>query len=89
MPTVLVVAHSNSLRALVYHLEMLSTEQLLELDLPTGIPFVYDFVYAGPDDAGQKELRVRQGQGMRFLGDEQEVADAIEKVKKQIKVNVK
>jgi 2,3-bisphosphoglycerate-dependent phosphoglycerate mutase len=39
---VLVVAHGNSLRALVMHLDLLSEEEVLELNIPTGIPLVYD-----------------------------------------------
>jgi 2,3-bisphosphoglycerate-dependent phosphoglycerate mutase len=39
---VLVVAHGNSLRALVMHLDRLSEEEVLELNIPTGIPLVYD-----------------------------------------------
>lgn len=39
---VLVVAHGNSLRALVMHLEHLSQETVLELNIPTGIPRVYE-----------------------------------------------
>jgi len=38
----LVVAHGNSLRALVRHLDGLSDEQVLELNIPTGIPLVYE-----------------------------------------------
>jgi 2,3-bisphosphoglycerate-dependent phosphoglycerate mutase len=40
--TVLVVAHGNSLRALVMHLEKLSREAVLELNIPTGAPLFYD-----------------------------------------------
>lgn len=40
--TVLVVAHSNSLRALVAHLDRLSRDELLELNIPTGMPLRYD-----------------------------------------------
>ncbi len=40
--TVLVVAHSNSLRALVAHLDRLSPEEVLTLNIPTGIPLRYD-----------------------------------------------
>lgn len=38
---VLISAHGNSLRALVMHLENLSKEEVLELNIPTGIPYVY------------------------------------------------
>ncbi|GHG98754.1 2,3-bisphosphoglycerate-dependent phosphoglycerate mutase [Streptomyces lanatus] len=40
--TVLVVAHSNSLRALVAHLDRLTREELLTLNIPTGMPLRYD-----------------------------------------------
>jgi 2,3-bisphosphoglycerate-dependent phosphoglycerate mutase len=40
--TVLVVAHSNSLRALVAHLDRLSPEEVLSLNIPTGSPLRYD-----------------------------------------------
>jgi 2,3-bisphosphoglycerate-dependent phosphoglycerate mutase len=39
---VLVSAHGNSLRALVKHLESLSEEQVVELNIPTGQPYLYD-----------------------------------------------
>ena len=39
---VLVVAHSNSLRALVAHLDGLSEQEVLRLDIPTGMPLRYD-----------------------------------------------
>jgi 2,3-bisphosphoglycerate-dependent phosphoglycerate mutase len=39
--TVLVAAHGNSLRALVMHLDGLSREQVLALNIPTGIPLQY------------------------------------------------
>lgn len=40
--TVLVVAHGNSLRAMVKHLEGISDDAIAELNLPTGVPFVYE-----------------------------------------------
>lgn len=39
---VLVSAHGNSLRALVKHLDGLSAEEVVELNIPTGQPLVYD-----------------------------------------------
>ena len=39
--TVLVVAHGNSLRALVKHLDGISDEDIAALNIPTGIPLVY------------------------------------------------
>ena len=40
--TVLVTAHGNSLRALVKHLDGVSDEDIAELNIPTGIPLVYE-----------------------------------------------
>ena len=39
---ILIVAHGNSLRALVQYLEQLSNEEILQLNIPTGIPLVYE-----------------------------------------------
>ncbi len=40
--TVLVAAHGNSLRSLVMHLDAMTPDQVVELNLPTGEPLVYD-----------------------------------------------
>ena len=40
--TVLVVAHGNSLRALVKHLDGISDTDIAELNIPTGMPLVYE-----------------------------------------------
>jgi 2,3-bisphosphoglycerate-dependent phosphoglycerate mutase len=40
---VLVVAHGNSLRSIVMQLDQLTREQVLELNIATGVPIVYDF----------------------------------------------
>ena len=56
--TVLVVAHGNSLRALVKHLENVSDADIAELNIPTGIPRVYEL------DSSLKALRAP-----RYLGD--------------------
>ncbi|MGH7232401.1 MAG: 2,3-bisphosphoglycerate-dependent phosphoglycerate mutase [Nitrospiraceae bacterium] len=45
--TVLIAAHGNSLRALVMHLDQLTREQVLELNIPTGAPLLYEFDAAG------------------------------------------
>jgi 2,3-bisphosphoglycerate-dependent phosphoglycerate mutase len=39
--TVLVAAHGNSLRALVKHLDRISDADIVELNIPTGVPLVY------------------------------------------------
>ena len=43
----IIAAHGNSLRSLVMHLDNLTREQVLELNIPTGVPLVYEF-----DDKG-------------------------------------
>ena len=44
---VLIAAHGNSLRALVMELEQLSREQVLELNIPTGAPLLYELDKTG------------------------------------------
>src|SRR5487761_2577805 len=61
---VLVVAHGNSLRALVKYLDGISDDEIVGLNIPTGVPFVYEL-----DDA----LRPV---GSRYLGDPARVAAA-------------
>jgi 2,3-bisphosphoglycerate-dependent phosphoglycerate mutase len=41
--TVLIVAHGNSLRALVMHLDGVSEEAISDLNIPTGMPRIYEF----------------------------------------------
>lgn len=45
---VLVSAHGNSLRAIVMHLDQLTKEQVLELNIPNGVPIIYEI-----DEDGQ------------------------------------
>jgi 2,3-bisphosphoglycerate-dependent phosphoglycerate mutase len=68
---VLIVAHGNSLRALVKHLDQISDADILELNIPTGIPLVYDL-----------DERLRPD-GHRYLGDAQAAKDAAEAVARQ------
>ena len=68
---VMIVAHGNSLRALVMMLDGLSAEAIVELNIPTGIPLVYEL-----DDA----LRARSS---RYLGDTAAVSAAAEAVRRQ------
>jgi 2,3-bisphosphoglycerate-dependent phosphoglycerate mutase len=68
---VLVVAHGNSLRALVKMLEGMSERDIVEFNIPTGIPMLYEL------DAS---LAARQ---RRFLGDPAAIAAAQEAVRRQ------
>jgi 2,3-bisphosphoglycerate-dependent phosphoglycerate mutase len=45
--SILVAAHGNSLRALIMELEQLSREQVLELNIPTGAPLLYELDKTG------------------------------------------
>lgn len=45
--TIIVAAHGNSLRALVMTLDQLTKEQVLELNIPTGAPLLYEFDASG------------------------------------------
>ena len=58
---VLVSAHGNSLRALVKHLDGLSDQQVVDLDIPTGVPRVYEL---------NADFTPRSGQ---YLGDPGEI----------------
>uniref|UniRef100_F7GGM3 Phosphoglycerate mutase n=1 Tax=Macaca mulatta TaxID=9544 RepID=F7GGM3_MACMU len=69
---VLIAAHGNSLRGIVKHLEGLSEEAIMELNLPTGIPIVYEL------DKNLKPIKP-----MQFLGDEETVRKAMEAVAAQ------
>ncbi|HLA16991.1 MAG TPA: 2,3-diphosphoglycerate-dependent phosphoglycerate mutase [Candidatus Limnocylindrales bacterium] len=65
---VLVAAHGNSLRALVKYLDEVSDEDIVGLDIPTGVPLVYDL------DVDLRPL------GHRYLGDPAAIAAAIQAV---------
>jgi 2,3-bisphosphoglycerate-dependent phosphoglycerate mutase len=68
----LIAAHGNSLRAIVKHLDHMSDAGVVGLNIPTGIPLVYDL------DDDLKPIRV----GGRYL-DPEAAAAAIEAVKMQ------
>lgn len=67
----LIVAHGNSLRALIQLLENYPKDVLMELNIPTGIPLIYEL------DANLKPL------SHRYLGDPEAVAKAQQAVAKQ------
>ena len=52
--TTLVVAHGNSLRGLVKHLDGMSDDEVVSLNIPTGMPLVYRFTDDGvPEGKGE------------------------------------
>jgi 2,3-bisphosphoglycerate-dependent phosphoglycerate mutase len=73
---VLVAAHGNSLRALVKHLDGIPDAQIVELNIPTGVPLVYDL------DEALRPL------GHRYLGDAGEIAKRVAAVSAQGKAKV-
>jgi 2,3-bisphosphoglycerate-dependent phosphoglycerate mutase len=46
---VLIAAHGNSLRSLVMHLDKLTQQQVIELNIPTGVPLLYEFEKDGKE----------------------------------------
>jgi len=59
---ILIVAHGNSLRALVKYLDAVSDEDIVGLNIPTGVPLVYEL------DESLKSIR------NYYLGDQEEIA---------------
>ena len=72
---VLVTAHGNSLRALVMHLEKISRDDIVEFNIPTGVPRLYEL-----SDA----LAVK---AVKYMGDQEAIAAAAEAVAKQASGN--
>ena len=68
---VIIAAHGNSLRALVKYLDDLSEEEVLKLNIPTGMPLVYEL------DANLKPIK------NYYLGDEEAVKAAMDAVANQ------
>lgn len=68
---VLIAAHGNSLRALVKYLDDISEQEITELNIPTGIPLVYEL------DADLRPVK------HYYLGDAEAVKKAAEAVAKQ------
>jgi 2,3-bisphosphoglycerate-dependent phosphoglycerate mutase len=72
----LIAAHGNSIRSLVMLLEEMSPEEIMEVNIPTGIPFMYTLEKASTK-SGFKVLK------KEFLGDAEEVAAAMAQVAAQ------
>jgi 2,3-bisphosphoglycerate-dependent phosphoglycerate mutase len=69
--TVIIAAHGNSLRALVKHFDGISDDDITELNIPTGIPLVYEL------DDGMKPV------SHAYLGDSEAIAAAAAAVANQ------
>lgn len=70
---VLIAAHGNSLRAIIKHLDNMNDVDIMGLNVPTGIPLVYEL------DDELKPLK------KYYIGDEEEIRKAIESVANQSK----
>jgi len=70
---ILIAAHGNSLRALAKHLDGISDKEIPQLNIPTGIPLLYNL---------DKNLKPRRS---CYLGDPEAVRKAIQAVKDQVK----
>lgn len=70
---ILVAAHGNSLRAVVMYLKGMSEEEILKFNIPTGIPYVFEF-----DD----NLKLQKDY---FLGDPEKIRELMDKVANQAK----
>lgn len=70
---IIVAAHGNSLRGIVMHLKNISEEDILKLNIPTGIPYVFEF---------DKDLNVIKDY---FLGDPEEIKKLMDAVANQAK----
>ena len=68
---VLIAAHGNSLRALVKYLDDISEEKIVSLNIPTGMPLVYEL---------DRDLKPKKSY---YLGDPEEVKKAMEAVAAQ------
>lgn len=70
---VLIAAHGNSLRAIVKFLKNMSNEDILEFNIPTGIPYVFEF---------DEKLNLLKDY---FVGDPEVIRQMMEKVANQIR----
>ena len=68
---VMIVAHGNSLRAIVKILKKISNEDIINVNIPTGIPYIFEF----SDDFGVKKDY--------FLGNQEDILKKIENVSNQ------
>jgi len=71
---VIIAAHGNSLRALVKYLDNINDQDIVKLNIPTGIPLVYEL------DAKLKPLK------SYYLGDSEEIEKAMQSVANQGKL---
>ena len=76
----IIAAHGNSLRALVKHLDGISDEVIAGLNIPTGVPLVYELDDNLKPVPHEDAIAPLSG---RYLGDQEAIKAKIEGVKKQ------
>ncbi|XP_023012051.1 phosphoglycerate mutase 1 [Leptinotarsa decemlineata] len=74
--SILIAAHGNSLRGIVKHLDQMSNDEIMKLNLPTGIPFLYVL---------DENMKPVPNGSLQFLGDPETVKKAMEEVANQAK----
>jgi len=79
---VIIAAHGNSLRALVMHLDNIPQDTIVGLNIPTGVPLVYELDEDLRPIAHNKAFAPLQG---RYMGNQAEIRALIEGVKNQTK----
>ena len=69
---IIIAAHGNSLRAIVQHLKQLTPEEIMQVNIPTGMPLVFELdenlqptseQYLGDAEAVKKAMEVVANQG--------------------------
>lgn len=70
---VIIVAHGNSLRALIKHLDQISDQDILNYNIPTGVPLIYEF------EENLKPIR------NYYLGNAEQIEEAMHAVASQAK----
>jgi 2,3-bisphosphoglycerate-dependent phosphoglycerate mutase len=68
---IIIAAHGNSQRAIVKYLDNIPENEIVDLNIPTGFPLVYEL------DENLKPIK------HYYLGDPQKIKEATDKVKKQ------
>ena len=79
---VLIAAHGNSLRALVKYLDDIPTESIAELNIPTGVPLVYELDENLKPIVHEDSIDPLKG---RYLGNQADIKARIDGVKNQTK----
>lgn len=71
---ILIVAHGNSLRGIIKYLKNISQEDIINLNLPTAVPYVFDISFDGKNCKVEKDY---------FLGNLEEIKKLMEQVANQ------